>query len=513
MASCRDVASFLQSVGSRNVTAPLPGPDMALLQKVGVIQVLDAEQYGQLINELGTLGPAQAAIQQEQAQRAAVAAREGNEVAKTQSFLFRFEGAQHQAADRAQLKADADSVSAMDVDLANRSREFSELLAKKSLADVLSTFEGGYIGLTGLGTLALRDLGTRLYRVSDLDFSTYWAQAQAIEAELEDIAGRSGAILATVAQNAPRENVDLGGVQPSYLWAIAIGMAKLGGDVGGRAQSFLDAYAALKPLSPNVENRLMAAEVIASLGRAPQETVPMLSELQGLVRKEGVDQQSSLGVASVLLAGRRADGTFPLDAFHALSGATASQEARALLAVVNRPLQDLLGKFQYLRSMFGSWGFSPSEDVELASAYLAVSDLPADSIGLKLSIVTRGLAAYLQYPLVGSAILTSIPVMEANETLTLLERAYELLGQRTGPMSQAEIISLAVRMVHGVKVPGVNEIDPTAAAAASPVRFTYPVNQPFLWFPVIIGHGFYYNSYGMGGFHPAHAHLAGGFVG
>ena len=35
---------------------------------------------------------------------------------------------------------------------------------------------------------------------------------------------------------------------------------------------------------------------------------------------------------------------------------------------------------------------------------------------------------YLEYPLVAAAILTSIPTLEANETLDLMEKAYSLLG-------------------------------------------------------------------------------------
>jgi hypothetical protein len=188
--------------------------------------------------------------------------------------------------------------------------------------------------------------------------------------------------------------------------------------------------------------------------------------------------------------------------------------------VVNRPFDELSGRFHSMRSMFGGWGFQPSEDVELSSAYLAVSELPLEGVTGKLAILTRGMAMYLQYPLVAASILAAVPVLEANETLSLLERAYEVIGQRTGPMSQAELICLAVRMVHGIKIASVDELDataraaPAAATAARPTGFYYPRGPGFFFLPLIVTHGAYYSTFsGVGGLHPGHVHAVGGFAG
>ena len=75
-----------------------------------------------------------------------------------------------------------------------------------------------------------------------------------------------------------------------------------------------------------------------------------------------------------------------------------------------------LSRFQSFRLLFNSWGFEVSEDTELASAYLAISDLGPEDVSSKLTIIENGLRNYLEYPLVASAILASISTLEANET-------------------------------------------------------------------------------------------------
>ena len=89
---------------------------------------------------------------------------------------------------------------------------------------------------------------------------------------------------------------------------------------------------------------------------------------------------------------------------------------------------ELINKFQAYRQMFGSWGFELSEDTELASAFLSISDFSPEDVRLKLTIIENGLKNYLEYPLVAAAILASVPTIEANELLNLMEKAYFLHG-------------------------------------------------------------------------------------
>ena len=271
----------------------------------------------------------------------------------------------------------------------------------------------------------------------------------------------------------------------------------------------MSAYNQIGGLAHNVENRLMAAEILSCLPRGVPESLPSLSQLEKEVRKVGVPKESSLGVASILLLGQRADGTFATSNFVECLRLTASYESASLLAIVDRP--DVISKFTALRSLFASWGFQESEDVELASSYLAISELPVDGISTKLAILSRGLAAYLEFPLVAAAIMASIPVLEANETLNLLEDAYEIVGRRAMPADQSELICLAVRMVHGVRTETVSSLDTTAPPTPTAVGYAYMRGPGFFFVPLIVVHGGYYSTYsGIGGAHPGHVHGGGG---
>ncbi|MGB7124457.1 MAG: hypothetical protein WBE40_06350 [Thermoplasmata archaeon] len=507
MANCQDVFDTLSGIRNRNLTGPLPAADLATLMQLNLVQVLTAEQYAQLTQELAGVAAARGAISSEMDGRSQLSARLQNEDRKTHSILFHFEGHDKQAEELQQEAADRARLQATNADLTAREQAFNQLVSKQSMIDTLGPYAGGYIGLTGLGTLAFRDLAIRLYRVSDIDFSAYWQQSQVVASELNEVAVRGSEYVSSL-------STPLARVDRSYLWSIAIGLAKVEPNVPAGGALFLDAYNRLGPLSNNEENRLMSSEMLASLHRSIADNLPLLAQLENDVRKAGVPKESSLGVASVLLLGRREDGTFATPNLPTFLGVTRSYESAALLAIVNRPAQELVQKFAALRTMFAGWGFQPSEDVELSAAYLTLSDLPADGISTKLAIIAKGMGAYLQYPLVASSILASIPVLEANETLNLLEHAYEIVGARAMPMAPPELICLAVRMVHEVRNETVADLDTTATAAAVPAGVAYAAGPRFFFVPLIVVHGAYYSTFsGIGGIHPGHAHFGGGFVG
>ena len=195
---------------------------------------------------------------------------------------------------------------------------------------------------------------------------------------------------------------------------------------------------------------------------------------------------------------------------------TSSYESAAILSIFNVPSDQLVSRFQSFRMLFNSWNFDVSEDTELASAYLATSDLGPEDVRSKLTIIENGLRNYLEYPLVASAILASISTLEANETLDLMEKASFMLGSYAKDLERSEVISLAVRMIHGIKNELVKQLDPTATIVNTPVQFTYiPTNIFFFYYaPLIIAHSSYHSTFsGIGGYHPAHVHGVGGFMG
>ena len=133
-----------------------------------------------------------------------------------------------------------------------------------------------------------------------------------------------------------------------------------------------------------------------------------------------------------------------------ISKMTSSYESAAILSTFNVPSDQLVSKFQSYRLFFNSWNFEVSEDTACFSIF---SDFrfgtPRRTI--KLTIIENGLRNYVWYPLVASAILASISTLEANETLDLMEKASFILGSCTRDLERSEVISLAVRMIHGIK--------------------------------------------------------------
>ena len=147
---------------------------------------------------------------------------------------------------------------------------------------------------------------------------------------------------------------------------------------------------------------------------------------------------------------------------------------------------------------------------------MTVSDLEPEDVRSKVTIIENGLRNYLEYPLVASAILTSISTLEANETLDLMEKAAFLLESYVKDLERSEVISLAVRMIHGIKNELVKKLDSTATIVKTPVQFTYIPSYVFFIYnaPLIIAHSSYHSTFsGIGGCHPAHLHGVGGFQG
>ncbi len=511
MATCQQVASFFDQVATRQAPQPLAPADEALLVQCQLAQFLTADEYRTLQSTVAGLGSAQDALSQEQAQRESLADLAADDQRKTEGVLFHLEGKKKQAQTR-QSAADAEEqLKSVDVDLARKSAALSQIVQQRTLLDTLIPYGDRFTGVTSLGLVERRNLAVRLYRVSDSDFSAYWAESQKLRSEMTDLSDRGAGYFAQLGPAIP-------GADRAHLWGISIGLAQATPDVAGGSARFVQVYNQIAALSGNPENRLLSAEALVSLPRPLDSELDTLRQLVSDVVRLDVPRESALGIASLLLLGQRADGTLALQELQQYLGVTRSYESAALLAILNAPFPDLSAKFQSLRTMFTGWGYQVSEDVELASAYLAVSELPADGVATKLAIVAKGMAAYLEYPLVAASVLTALSTLEANETLNLLEQAYAIVGRRAMPMTQPELVCLAVRLLHGVRNQLVGPLDATAARAPTAAVTRGPgyyYGPRFFYAPIIVAHYGYYSTYsGIGGFHPGHVHgFGGGFGG
>jgi hypothetical protein len=507
MTNCKDIYTFLSQVGAKNVTATLSDADVSLLSQLNLVQFLTPDQYSDLQTKVQALGADQAALQQESAQRAGVARQVQEDDRKTHSILFRLEGEAKRDALEQSEAADQNQLKAIDADLAQKQQQFGQLVQQRSLLDTITPFGGRFVGLTGLGAIGTRDLGVRLYRVGDTDFATYWAQSLKITQDLTNLASGGADYFARIAPGLP-------GADRANVWAISIGLAKNQPDFNQGIATFLNAYNSIQSLTNNIENRLMASEILSSLPRPLVDEFPTLQQILRDVRNLKVPNESALGVASILLLGQRADGTIATPNLAQYLTYTKSYESAALLAIVNVPVPDLNVKFQAIRTMFAGWGYQPSEDVELSSAYLAVSEVPVEGVATKLAIIARGLSTYLAYPLVAASVLATISTLEANDTLNMLEQAYDIVGRRAMPMSQAELVTLAVRMLHGIRNELVGPLDATATAVPTAARMPGMYGPRFFFVPIaLVNYGHYSTFSGIGGAHPGHVHGFGGGVG
>jgi len=516
---CNSVRTFLSQIAGKQVTVQIQQADLDFLCANGYVSVMQKEEYDQALAEVSNLTKMTEELQGKKTEEESAEATLEAEERKTHSILFHFEGEAKKEAEREAVQSERNVVSQEEADIAERDSKIKELVQKKSMIDRIVQYDGRYLALTGLGVVTLNDLNVRNYRVSDSQFSDFIEESRDTSSELRSIAERGSFYESSVRTDFPK-------IDPTQLWSVAIGLAKLQGDQNQISQRFLLSLAVLNHFKSTIENKMMAAEIMTSSRVNPTQS-PLDSDLQSLsetlmtlekeVRRDAkVPKQLSAGVAAIIMYGRRSGGTFPMFRFIEFSKMTPSYESAAILSILNVPPDQLSGKFESLRSLFNSMGYEKSEDTELASAYLSISDLSAEDVKTKLTIILDALKNYLEYPVVAGAILASIPTLEANETLDLMEKAYSLLGTFATGLERPELISLAVRMIHGIRNELVKKLDPTARILKTPVQFTYmPSNVFFLYHaPLIIAHTSYYSTFsGLGGSHPAHVHGFGGFMG
>jgi hypothetical protein len=525
---CNDVRTFLSQIAGKSVSMQIQQADMDFLSTNGYVSVMQKEEYDRAVAEVSNLTSMNEELQKEREEERSAEATLEEEEKKTHSILFHFEAREKKEAERESVERERGVVSREEAQIGEIDSKISELIQKKSMIDRMVQYDGKYLSLTGLGVTTLNDLNIRNYRLSDSEFSDFIEESRETSDELRSIAERSSFYEKSIINEFPKTDFY---DYLSQIWGASIGLAKLQGDQYQINQSFLLALAILQHFSSTIENKMMAAEILTSFREtmtANPSQSQTNSDLQSLsktlvslekeIRHDAkVPKQLSAGVAAIIMFGRRFDGTFPTDRFVEFSKMTASYESAAILSVINVPSDQLAGKFQSFRSLFNStWGYELSEDTELASAYLSISDLGPDDVKTKMTIILSALKNYLEYPLVAGALLTSIPTLEANETLDLMEKAYSLLGSFATGLERSELISLSVRMIHGIKNELVKELDPTAKITKTPVQFTYIPSPVFFMYyaPLIVAHTSYYSTFsGIGGYHPAHVHGVGGFMG
>ncbi|HVP24230.1 MAG TPA: hypothetical protein VMS77_10005 [Conexivisphaerales archaeon] len=516
--NCSEARAYLSQIDARGeAVGPIQSADLDYLSTNGYVLVTSKDDHDRSVEDVGRLSQLVSQVYAERtaAQNAADALQKDE--SREHSIMFHLEGQEKQLDTEQRVETEKEAVTKEESELAAMEANLNSLIQEKSTVDRMVPYGDGYLSLTDLGGIILSDLNVRNYRVADLAFPDFLAEIRSTYAELRGIADRASSYAGWLQVRIP--NLDEAGssAAPSLQWGTAIGLAKLQGDTNQIGERFSQSLNVLQGFDSTLPNKLMAAEVITAT--ASQDVTGLEATLKDLNRQllnEGVPKELSVGIATTMMAGRRFDGSYPLDRFRLFRTLTPSYEAASILAVMNLEYQGVSSEFQAFESMFSSWGFMKSEDTEIASAYLAIGGLAAGDVGEKLKYIIEQLRNYLEYPLVAAAILASIPVFEAHEVLDLMEKGVTLLSGYAQGLERSELVALSVRMIHGVRNELVRQIDPTATVANVPVQFTYPAGPGmFSWYyPVIIAHSYYHATFsGMGGFHPAHSHGIGGFAG
>lgn len=528
---CSDVRAFLSQIRHHEEFGPatlIPSVDIDYLSANGYITRTTKDDYDKGVEDVARLSQMTAQMNAEKAEEEQATATLQKDERKEHSFLFHFEGKEAKDELSRRVQNEEAVVSKEESELSAIEANVNELIQKKSAVDRMLTYGDGYVSLTGLGSLILNDLDVRNYRVADQEFPDFIAEIKTTYAELRAIADKASSYVMRLKPEVPNledeeppdiENDDEAHPTvkaPSLLWSTAIGLAKLQGDTSQIGERFIQAFNSLQNFDSTTPNKLMAAEIMTSANQDLQSLESALESFDKQIRSEGVPKELSAGVAATIMAGRRYDETYSMDRFGQFNQLSPSYEAAAILAVMNLSYGDLSVKFQLFREMFTAWGYMTSEDTEIASAFLAIGELNRSEVFEKLKYIVEQLHNYLEYPLVATAILASIPVFESHEVLDLMEKAVTLLSGYARGLERSELVALAVRMIHGVRNELVKEIDPTAKISETPVQFTYGWHPGFFnWYcPVIVAHSSYHSTFSeMGGFHPAHSHGVGGFAG
>jgi len=527
---CNEVRTFLSQINDRQEPiTPIPSADLDYLSTNGFVLKTGKDDYDKEVDDVAKLSQIIAQVNAEKTVEEQEESALRQDQQKEHSLLFHFEGKEERDELHERVQNESAVVSKEESELGQMETNVNILIQKKSAMDRRVAYNGGYLSLTGPGVIMSNDLNVRNYRLADREFPDFLTEFNATYNEFRSIADRAAYYVDMLNPQVPSLEGDEYSEDgegdpghprvraPSLLWSTAIGLAKLQGDtnqIGGR---FIQAFRGLQDLKSTTPNKLMAAEVMTAVsGQDLQSLESILRDIDKQLRNQSVPKELSAGVAATILSGRRFDGTYPVDRFAQFSHVTSSSEAASILAVMNIAFDGLSSQFAAFRSLFSSWGYSTSEDTEIASAFLAIGELNSDEVGEKLKYIVEQLKNYLEYPLVAAAILASIPIFESHEVLDLMEKAVTLLTSYAAGLERSELVALAVRMIHGVRNELVKEIDPTAKITETPVQFTYaPYPGLFIWYsPVIIAHSYYHATFSkMGGFHPAHSHGVGGFAG
>jgi hypothetical protein len=492
MVNCNDVMTALSQISAKSVNAPISKDILNLLTTNGCIEFLSKDEYEKLAASVESISAISQELEEEQKKEETDEETLDRDEKKIHSIRFWFEGHEKKDIDRARIQTDEQLFSKDEEEIKEKGNELQALIQKKSILDRQVPCGEQYLSLTGTGTIMLHELTIRNYRVGDKDFGEFLHETKATEVELQAIAERAdnyySAIKAATSDMdtsplAAKEKKDAyaaenddedededshgdddddeddddyeeeyriksRGAESSQLWAVSIGLAKLEGDLGKIKENFIKMINALQKFNDsNLNSKLTAAETLVASGHDVDSLEALANIDQQIRQSANVPEEISAGIATTIFCGGNPDALTRFD--DVFSKATKSFAAAALLSISKETQDDLRQKFETFKSIFDLWGYSPSEDADLAAAYMAVAKLSETDAREKTSVLANALKAEFGFPLVPAAILTSIRALNADELLDLAEKAASILQPFTVGLAHSELANLSIRMIYG----------------------------------------------------------------
>jgi hypothetical protein len=472
---CNDVMTFLSQINAKSIAVSVSEEDLNFLINSGYVECLSKDEYEKLLASVADMPKVDNEIEELREKENVDKETITHDQKKIHSIHFWFEGRDKKGADRERVQTEEQIVSKEEEAIHEKDSELQSLIQKKSMLDRQACYGERYLSLTGSGVIILHDLTTRNYRVGDMDFNAFMQETKAIEVELQSIVGRASCYYSEIKdaianmktspladkirrwladtdeEDEDNYRIKSKGVESSQLWAVSIGLAKLEGDTDKIKESFIKMVNMLQKFNSNLDSKLMAAETLVASGHVmyPQLLEPLTNIERQIRQSANVPEELSLGIATTIYCGINPNGLTRFnDGF--FCHITKSYMAAALLSSSQETQDNLCQKFESFKSIFDAWGYSPSEDTVLAAAYLTLSNLSEKDAQDKMNIIVDALKTGFEFPLVPSAILTTMP-LNAIELLDLVEKAATILQSQvlTTGLSHSELASLAIRLIYG----------------------------------------------------------------
>lgn len=532
----------MSEISDKSITSQISQADLDFFSSNGYVLRTSKVEYDQASAEVVSLEQINQRLLEERKEGAEAERATKEDEKKAQGLLFDLHGKEYKDAALQKLEADKETLSKNEVTISSDEASVSDYIQKKSTLDWLVPYGNEYLSLSASGVIMLNALNARMSRISDMEFSDFVLETNETDAELRGIAQRARSFVFDIRNRIPlptdmdEDAANRTGevkVSPydSVLWSVGIGLAKIRANEDQILDRFVSAYNSLGDFKSSVWNKLMAGEVMAATVVDFMSLSQSLTDIEQKLRNfANVPEEQSVAIAATLIYGG-SDSAISYGRFVEFSKITESQETAAILAITNINVEQLTSKFHSYKGLFDEWGYSTSDDTDLAAAYLSISPLVADDVRSKMNTIVDALKSDLQYPLVAAAILTSMSALSATEAIDLVEKGISILQGYASNFGRSELVSLAVRMVHGVNNELAKELDPNASISKTPVQFTHSPQQvaqsaygtgqyyggyyPGFWwyYALIISHSTYHNTYNTGGgYHEGHQHGLGGFA-